>query len=131
MKAVIYFKNLMNNIKCKSWTKKKVVEWLTHRGIPYPDKCLKTLIWSIVKIHRPVHPEYFVDDVAKQAGHEVVCLPVAHCELNPIEMAWSQMKYYIKTHKLKFTLSEMERLAHIAFTAVTPDRWKSQLALRI
>ena len=26
------------------------------------------------------------------AGHEVVRLPVAHCELNPIEMAWSPMK---------------------------------------
>ena len=105
-----------------------MVEWLTHKGIPYPDKCLKTEIWSIVKTHRPIHPEYFVDDEAKQAGHEVVRLPVAHCELNPIEMAWSQMKHYIKTHNLKFTLSEMERLTHIAFTAVTPDRWKSLLA---
>ena len=68
-----------------------------------------------------------MDDVAKQAGHEVVGLPVAHCELNPIEMAWSQMKHYIKTHNLKFTLREMERLTHIAFTAVTPDCWKSLL----
>ena len=74
------------------------------------------------------YPEYFVDDVAKQAGHEVVRLPVAHCELNPIEMAWSQMKHYIKTHNLKFTLSEMEWLTHIAFTTVTPDHWKSLLA---
>ena len=112
----------------QSWTKKKMVEWLIHKGIPYPDKCLKTEIWSIVKTHRPIHPEYFVDDVANQAGHEVVRLPVAHCELNPIEMAWSQMKHYIKTHNLKFTLSEMERLTHIAFTADTPDRWKSLLA---
>ena len=112
----------------KSWTKKKMVEWLTLKGIPYPDKCLKTEIWSIVKTHRPVHPEYFVDDIAKQAGHEVVRLPVAHCELNPIEMAWSQMKHYIKTHNTKFTLSEMERLTHIGFTAVTADRWISLIA---
>ena len=32
------------------------------------------------------------------AGHEVVRLPVAHCELNPIEMAWSQVKGYVKEH---------------------------------
>ena len=25
-------------------------------------------------------------------GHEVARLPEAHCELNPIEMAWSQVK---------------------------------------
>ena len=59
----------------------------------HPDKCLKIENWSIVRTHRQVHPEYFVDDVAKQAGHEVVRLPVAHCELNSIEMAWSQMKH--------------------------------------
>ena len=29
-------------------------------------------------------------------GHEVVRLPVAHCELNPIEMAWSQVKGHVK-----------------------------------
>ena len=29
-------------------------------------------------------------------GHEVVRLPVAHCKLNPIEMAWSQVKGYVK-----------------------------------
>ena len=121
-----YHRCRMEAYPVQSWTKKKMVEWLTHKGIPYPDKCLKTEIWSIVKTHRPIHPEYFVDDVANQAGHEVVRLPVAHCELNP-EMAWSQMKHYIKTHNLKFTLSE-KRLTNIAFTAVTPDRWKSLLA---
>ena len=112
----------------KSWTKKKLVEWLKPKEIPFPEKCLKKEIWSIAKRRRPPHPEYFVDDVAKLAGHEVVRLPVAHCELNPIEMAWSQMKHYIKTHNTQFTLSAMEELTHMAFTVVTPDRWKNLIA---
>ena len=29
-------------------------------------------------------------------GHEVVRLLVAHCELNPTEMAWSQAKGHVK-----------------------------------
>ena len=29
-------------------------------------------------------------------GHEVVQLPVAHCELNPIEMIWSQVKGHVR-----------------------------------
>ena len=36
------------------------------------------------------------------AGHEVVRLPVGHCELNPIEMAWSQVKGYVKEHNKKY-----------------------------
>ena len=55
-------------------------------------------------------------------------LPVAHCELNPIEMAWSQVKHFIRTHNTKFTLTEMERLTHCAFEEVTPARWKSLIA---
>ncbi len=57
-----------------------------------------------------------------------VCLPVSHCELNPIEMAWSQIKEYIRTHNTLFTLSEMERLTHAGFDVVTPMRWKSLIA---
>ncbi len=70
----------------KSWTKKNMVAWLKQKEIVYPQKCLKKKIWEIVKSHRPIHPEYAVDQVAKSAGHEVVHLPVAHCELNPIEI---------------------------------------------
>ena len=70
----------------------------------------------------------FSGPLSSKAGHEVVRLPVAHCELNPIEMAWSQMKGYIKTHNTLFTLSEIERLTHTAFDVVTPTRWKSLVA---
>ena len=33
-------------------------------------------------------------------GHEVVRLPVAHCELNPIEMAWRQQNGHIKQNDI-------------------------------
>ena len=65
-----------------------------------------------------------MDAVAK-AGHEVLRLPVTHCELNPFEMARSQMKYFIKTHNTKFTLTDMERLTHEGFGVVIPERWRS------
>ncbi len=35
------------------------------------------------------------------------------------------MKNYIRKNNIKFTLTEIERLTHTAFTVVTPDRWKS------
>ena len=36
------------------------------------------------------------------AGHEVVRLPVAHCELSLIEMAWCQVKGYMKNYNKKY-----------------------------
>ena len=41
--------------------------------------------------------------MAKAAGHEVVCIPPYHCELNPIELCWSQVKGYIKEHNRIYT----------------------------
>ena len=73
-------------------------------------------------------------------------LPVAHCELNPIEMAWKQLKDYVKerntryvyivtvaehiahvlyhTHS-RFTLTEVQRLVNEGFQHVTPAHWSS------
>ena len=42
---------------------------------------------------------YVIDEIAKAADHKVVRLPPYHCELkNPIEMAWAQMKGYIRVY---------------------------------
>uniref|UniRef100_A0A1X7V968 Tc1-like transposase DDE domain-containing protein n=1 Tax=Amphimedon queenslandica TaxID=400682 RepID=A0A1X7V968_AMPQE len=61
--------------------------------------------------------------MALAAGHEVVHLPVAHCMLNPIELAWGQVKGHIKANTSKFTLNEAERLAKEGFEVVTKERW--------
>ena len=74
-------------------------------------------------------------------GHEVVRLPVAHCELNPIEMAWSQVKGHVKRnnkryinivmnivivwHLFRFTLTEVKELVYQGFEAVTFERSQS------
>ena len=57
------------------------------------------------------------------AGHEVVHLPVAHCKLNPIELAWAQVKGHIKSNTKEFNLTEVEGLAWEGFATVTADRW--------
>ena len=41
---------------------------------------------------------YVIHEIVKAAGHEVVRLPLYHCELNPIEMAWVQVKGYIRVY---------------------------------
>ena len=36
---------------------------------------------------------------------------MAHCTLNPIEMAWAQVKGHIKANAKHFNLAETEQLA--------------------
>ena len=59
--------------------------------------------------------------------HEVVRLPLYHCELNPIELCWSQVKGYIKKYNTKFTLSAVKDLTYEGFKKVGPEQWKKNI----
>ena len=66
-------------------------------------------------------PVYLTDVEAK--GHEVVHLPVAHCELNPIELAWAHVKEYVQKQNKEFTMAEIQQLTPTGIGAVTPTLW--------
>ena len=68
-------------------------------------------------------PKYAVDEMPKAAGHEIVRLQPYHCELNPIELAWSRVKRYIKENKL-FTLTAVKELTFKGFDQVGAEDWK-------
>ena len=55
----------------------------------------------------------------------MVQLLVAHCTLNPIELAWAQVKGHIKANTHVFNLCEVKQLAWEGFDVVTPNRWKN------
>jgi hypothetical protein len=41
-----------------------------------------------------LEPKYFVEEMIEKCGKDIklLWLPVAHCELNPIELIWSHVK---------------------------------------
>ena len=70
-------------------------QWLTRHGIPFNPNDLKRNLLCLIKASN-IRTKYKTDVIAENFGHEVVRLPVAHCELNPIEMAWATVKNYIR-----------------------------------
>ena len=58
------------------------------------------------------------------SGHEVVRIPPYHCDLNPLELCWSQVKGYIKEHNTDFKLSSVKQLTYDGFKKVGPAEWK-------
>ena len=65
--------------------------------------------------------------MAKTDGHEVVHIPPYHCELNPIELCWSQVKRYIKDQNKEFTLTAVKCLTYEGFNKVGTDEWKKNV----
>ena len=54
---------------------------------------------------------------------KVLRLPVAHSELNPIELIWAQIKGYVAVNNTTFKIKDVKKLAEEAFTKVTDRNW--------
>ena len=65
--------------------------------ISFPYDALKSELYTITQ-RAGNTTKYTVDEMAKTAGCEVVRLPVANCTLNPIELAWAQVKGHITSN---------------------------------
>ena len=77
-------------------------EWLDKHNIAYDATDLKRDLFSKISAVN-AKTVYHTDEVAHRFGHEVVRLPIAHCELNPIELAWSVVKRHCRTRNKSFT----------------------------
>ena len=102
--------------------KADIQAWLKKYHIPFDNSILKSELLQLVRLN-PVPTVYKTDVVAESAGHCVLCLPVAHCELNSIEMIWAQVKGYNPRKNKTFTMSEALKLLHDGINNVTAENW--------
>ncbi|KAM7314670.1 hypothetical protein ISCGN_004454 [Ixodes scapularis] len=77
------------------------------------------------RLTMPGLQKYRIDDIPEQHGHSVLRLPPYHCELNHIELVWSQVKGSIAGANKTFKLVEVELPTPGALQQVTPDDWKA------
>ena len=68
-------------------------------------------------------PLYLNNVAAEKEDGEVLRLPVARCELNPIELAWASVKGYVARHNKMYNLKEVERLTPEGIKHTTTEMW--------
>lgn len=71
----------------RSWRKSDVQTWLREHRLHYDLEMKKAELLNIAFTNLPPK-KYKVDVVAKTFGVEIIRLPIKHCSLNPIELAW-------------------------------------------
>ncbi|KAF0748982.1 DDE 3 domain-containing protein [Aphis craccivora] len=76
-----------------------------------------------VKLTMPKEKKYKSDEIALQMGHEVVKLPPYHCQYNPIELIWAQVKGKVDENNNTFKMADIEVLVNSALDAVTAEDW--------
>jgi len=72
--------------------------------------------------HRPA-PRYQVQDLARRFNVKILISPVAHPELNPIEIVWGTVKMALKRANVDFTIAALKASVDIEFAKITADVW--------
>ena len=61
---------------------------------------------------------------SEENGHFVLRRPVRHCELNPIELIWAQMKRFVAFRNATFKMKDVKELTHEAIRSITVEAWQ-------
>jgi transposase len=111
---------------CPNFSQKKAVlqSYRTQHNIPFSATDTKKVLYEKIKQEKtPV--VYKTDKIANLHEHEVHVLrtPVRHCELNPIELIWAQVKGFVAKNNTTFRLKDVKELTSAAFIKSTKDVW--------
>ena len=76
--------------KCSTTATRKaeIQAWMDQNHIPYNTHMLKAEFLQICKTQKP-QPEYVIENILRQHGHDCLRLPAYHADLNAIELVWA------------------------------------------
>nr|XP_034334823.1 uncharacterized protein LOC117691984 [Crassostrea gigas] len=120
-----YHSHLDPESRCptSSAPKAEIQSWLDRKGIYYNPRMIKAELVTLVKQHKP-RPKYVIDDLASQSGHTVLRLPPYHCELNPIELVWAELKSFVARSNATFKKEKVKELFIQARSTYGVEKWR-------
>jgi transposase len=107
-----YHRKQVDKPPTKSSLKKDMLEYLRRHGMPCEEGMGKFTLFSSVEKIRPKEKMYHTDTMFAAHGHTVIRLPPYMCDLNPIELAWRQIKGYVRSRNTAgdMSLSRLQEL---------------------
>lgn len=118
-----YHSMLEDNFPKSNARKADIQEWLTKKNIDFSPLETVSELRERVRVLIPTEKKYELDELALKMGHEVVRLPPYHCQYNPIEMIWAQVKGQVASKNTTFKMADVEKLMHEAIDSVKKENW--------
>lgn len=109
----------------QQWNKAQLIEWLQTKGKAADMSMLKAELMQSVALIKENFNKYLIDEKAKEHNKTVLRLPPYHCELNPIEIVWSMVKRYVKSHNTIYKINDVKMLLEQGLERVTADNWRN------
>ncbi|XP_015379884.1 PREDICTED: uncharacterized protein LOC107173741 [Diuraphis noxia] len=130
MDNVSYHSMLKDNFPKSNSRKIVVEEWLKNKNVEFsPQEWLSELRERVKQLIRYISDTIEIAiEIVLEMGHEVIRLPPYHCQYNPIELIWAQVKGEVAKKNNTFKMADVEKLAHAAMDAVTQEDWQKCVA---
>ncbi|XP_050064390.1 uncharacterized protein LOC114128157 [Aphis gossypii] len=103
--------------------KADIIQWLQDKGEVINRPMVIPELIDRVKILRPQYEKYLIDDLAETHNRTILRLLPYHCELNPIELAWANVKDHVKKNNTSYKLSDVKTLLLEGIERVDENMW--------
>lgn len=90
----------LEKVPTSSWKKAEIRDWLVKKGVQLCEDALKMELYKRANKFSAVK-KYQIDKIAEEGWHRVVRLLLYHCQYNPIELIWGQIKSHSQEEYLK------------------------------
>ncbi|KAJ8919248.1 hypothetical protein NQ315_003831 [Exocentrus adspersus] len=90
----------------------------------FEEGMVRRQLLDIIRQHKERYNLYVTDEMAKKDDKIVLRLPPYHCELNPIEMIWAQVKNDVAARNTTFKITDVKPLLIDALNKITEVNWK-------
>lgn len=110
-----------------AWRKAQIQEWLTAKNIHFESQMVKASLLEIVGKKKDFQ-KYVVDEMATEHGITLLRLPPYHCELNPIELIWAQVKGHVARNNRSYKMADITKLFQEGLNDVTAQKWSDCVA---
>lgn len=120
-----YHSRRLEKTPVTSWKKQDIQEWLSSKQISFEVNETKVQLLEKVKGIKSQYTSYVVDEMAKEVGVEVLRLPPYHCELNPIELVWADVKGYVARKNTTFKMADVKKLLQEALNNISAEKWQN------
>jgi len=107
----------------RSWKKQDIINWLESKGEVVIQPIVKAVLLERVKKIKSEHEKYVIEEYANENNKTVLRIPPYHCELNPIELTWSSVKHYVRTHNNTYKIKDVQELLKQGVEHVTQEMW--------
>ncbi|XP_076036265.1 uncharacterized protein LOC143022129 [Oratosquilla oratoria] len=113
---------MLEKVPTPSWRKGELKDWLIKKRVQPSSALSKAELYELAqnKICKD-NTKYAIDTIAEEAGHRIVRIPPYHCQYNPTELIWAQVKSYVAKNSSK--MADLNILAKEAIDSVTPVNW--------